>query len=71
MALFARGAKVVDGPTYRGTKAIRTWAQRETFGVQMHLDVAQEKNEGTIVEVNATSTGIPDRGPSYLPFGEA
>ena len=58
MALFARDATVVDGPTYRGYEAIRTWAQRETFGVQMHIDVVQEKNaEGTAVEVNVTSTG--------------
>ena len=58
MALFARDATVVDGPPYHGTKAIRAWAQRETFGVRMHLDVVQEKNpEGTAVEVNAKSTG--------------
>ena len=42
MALFARDAAVVDGPTYRGREAIRTWAQRETFGVQMHIDVIRE-----------------------------
>ena len=42
----------------KGMRAIRTWAQRETFGVQMHIDVVQEKNtEGTAVEVNVTSTG--------------
>ncbi len=58
MALFARHATVVDGPTYQGYEAIRTWAQRETFGVQMHIDVVQEKNtEGTAVEVNVTFTG--------------
>jgi hypothetical protein len=58
MALFARDATVVDGPKYRGSAAIRAWAQRETFGVQMHIDVVQEKNaEGTVVAVNATSTG--------------
>ena len=58
LALFARSATVVDGATYQGSEAIRAWAQRETFGVQMHIDVVQEKNtEGTIVEVNATSTG--------------
>lgn len=58
MALFARDARVVDGPTYRGYEAIRAWAQRETFGVQMHIDVVQEKNrEGTAVEVNVTSMG--------------
>jgi hypothetical protein len=58
LALFARDATVVDGATYQGSEAIRTWAQRETFGVQMHIDVVQEKNtEGTAVEVNATSTG--------------
>jgi hypothetical protein len=58
MALFARDATVVDGATYRGYEAIRTWAQRETFGVQMHIDVIREENaEGTAVEVNATSRG--------------
>jgi hypothetical protein len=58
MTLFARNATVVDGPTYQGYDAIRTWAQRETFGVQVHIDVVQEKNtEGTAVEVNVTSTG--------------
>jgi len=44
MALFARDATVVDGARYQGYKAIRTWAQRETFGVQMHIDAVQEKN---------------------------
>ncbi len=58
MALFARDATVVDGPRYQGYEAIRTWAQRETFGVQMHIDVVQEKNtEGTAVEVHVASTG--------------
>ncbi len=58
MALFARDATLVDGPMYHGHEAIRTWAQRETFGVQMHIDVVQEKNtEGTVVEVKVTSTG--------------
>src|SRR5258708_23528009 len=58
LALFAPDATVVDGATYHGAEAIRAWAQRETFGVQMHIDVVQEKNaEGTAVEVNATSTG--------------
>jgi hypothetical protein len=58
LALFARDATVIDGETYEGSDAIRVWAQRETFGVRMHIDVVQEKNaEGTILEVNATSTG--------------
>ena len=58
LALFARDATVVDEATYQGSEAIRAWAERETFGVQMHIDVVQEKNtEGTAVEVNATSTG--------------
>jgi hypothetical protein len=58
MTIFARDATVVDGPTYRGREAIRTWAQRETFGVQMHIDVVQEQNtEGTAVDVTVTSTG--------------
>jgi SnoaL-like protein len=58
LALFARDATIVDGVTYQGSEAIRAWAERETFGVQMHIDVIQEKNsEGTVLEVNATSTG--------------
>jgi len=58
LALFGRSSTVVDGATYHGSEAIRTWAERETFGVQMHIDVVQEKNtEGTAVEVNVTSTG--------------
>lgn len=58
MALFARDATVVDGPAYEGHEAIRTWAQRETFGVQMRIDVVQETNpHGTAVEVNVASTG--------------
>jgi len=43
LALFGRFATVVDGATYHGSEAIRTWAERETFGVQMHIDVVQEK----------------------------
>ena len=58
LALFAPFATVVDDATYQGSAAIRTWAEQETFGVQMHIDVVEEKNtEGTAVEVNATSTG--------------
>ena len=58
LALFARDATVIDGATYQGTDTIRAWAQRETFGVHMHIDVVQERNaEGTVLEVNATSTG--------------
>jgi SnoaL-like domain len=58
LALFGPFATVVDGLTYQGSEAIRTWAERETFGVQMHIDVVQEKTtEGTAVEVNARSTG--------------
>jgi SnoaL-like protein len=58
MALFAHDATLVDGPTYKGYEAIRAWAQRETFGVGMHIDVVKEKNRaGTVVEVTATSTG--------------
>jgi len=58
LALFGHFATVVDGATYHGSEAIRTWAERETFGVQMHIDVVQEKNtEGTAVEMNVTSTG--------------
>jgi hypothetical protein len=58
MTLFALDATVVDGPTYQGHEAIRTWAQRETFRVHMHIEVLREKDkEGTVVEVNATSRG--------------
>jgi len=44
LALFGRSSTVVDGETYHGSEAIRAWAGRETFGVQMHIDVVQEKN---------------------------
>lgn len=58
LALFASDATIVDEDTYQGLEAIRAWAERETFGVKMHIDVVQEKNtEGTTVEVNASSTG--------------
>ncbi len=58
LALFAPDATVVDGATYHGSEAIRTWAERETFGVRMHIDVVQEKNpEGTTLEIRATWTG--------------
>jgi hypothetical protein len=68
MALFARDATVVDGATYHGSEAIRTWAQRETFGVKMHIDVVREKSPaGTMVEVNVASTGGYS-GPSTFSF---
>lgn len=58
MVLFARDATVVDVDTYQGHEAIREWAQRENFGVHMHIEVVQEKNtEGTTIDVNARSTG--------------
>ena len=58
LALFAPDATVVDGAAYHGSEAIRAWAERETFGVRMQIDVVQETNpEGTTVEVKATSTG--------------
>ena len=58
MALFAPDAAVVDGPTYQGLNAIRDWARRETFGVQMRFDVVQENNaEGTSLEVLCASQG--------------
>ena len=58
LSLFARDATVAGGPTSHGSEAIRAWAQRETFGVQMHIDVVQEENAaGTVVEVKATSKG--------------
>src|SRR5256885_9109210 len=43
LALFARDATVVDGETYQGSEAIRAWAERETFGIQMHIDVVQDR----------------------------
>lgn len=58
LALFACDATVVDGAAYHGSEAMRSWAERETFGVQMHIDVVQEKNTaGSAIEVIATSTG--------------
>ena len=58
LALFARDATIVDGTTYRGSETIRAWAERETFGVRMHINVVREKNpDGTTVEVNVISTG--------------
>ena len=56
LALFAPDATIVDGATYHGSEAIRERAERETFGVRMHLGVVQETNpEGTSLEVHATS----------------
>src|SRR2546426_998801 len=46
------------GRRIMGTRLFGRGAQRETFGVQLHIDVIHEKNaEGTAVEVNVTSTG--------------
>ena len=68
LALFARGATLVDGRTYHGSRAIRAWARRETFGVHMHIAVVREKTaEGTVIEVNAESTGGYS-GPGTLFF---
>lgn len=58
MALFTTDAVVVDGPVYDGAAAIRVWAARETFGVQMRLDVLREVNaDGTTVALTASSNG--------------
>ena len=58
MALFTSDAVVVDGPVYDGAAAIRAWAARETFGVQMRLDVVGEVNaDGTTVALKASSNG--------------
>ena len=58
IALFARDATVVDGDTYVGRAAIRTWAQQENFDVHMHIDPVREMNtDGTEVEVKANSAG--------------
>ncbi len=68
MAFFAPDATVVDVSTYRGHEAIRAWAQRETFNVQVHFQVAREKNEeGTIVEGNVQSVGGYS-GPATFSF---
>jgi len=68
LALFARDATVVDVSTYRGHEAIRAWAQRETFNVQVRFHVEHEKNEeGTIVEGNVQSVGGYS-GPATFSF---
>ncbi len=68
LALFAPDAIVVDVSTYSGYEAIRTWAQRETFNVQVRFHVAREKNEeGTIVEGNVQSVGGYS-GPATFSF---
>jgi hypothetical protein len=68
MALFAPDATVVDVSTYSGHEAIRAWAQRETFNVQVRFHVAREKNEeGTIVEGNVQSVGGYS-GPATFSF---
>ena len=68
MSLFARDATVVDVSTYSGHEAIRAWAQRETFNVQVRFRVAREKNEeGTIVEGNVQSVGGYS-GPATFSF---
>jgi hypothetical protein len=68
LALFAPNATVVDEATYSGHEAIRAWAQRETFHVQVRFHVAREKNEeGTIVEGNVQSVGGYS-GPATFSF---
>ena len=68
MALFAPDATVVDVSTYSGHEAIRAWAQRETFNVQVRFRVAREKNkQGTIVEGNVQSVGGYS-GPATFSF---
>jgi hypothetical protein len=68
MALFAPDATVVDVSTYSGLEAIRAWAQRETFNVQVRFHVVREKNEeGTIVEGNVQSVGGYS-GPATFSF---
>lgn len=47
MALFERDATVVDGATYQGLEAARAWAERETFGVQMHKNVLESLEGGS------------------------
>jgi hypothetical protein len=68
LALFAPDATVVDVSTYRGHEAIRAWAQRETFNVQVRFQVVREKNEeGTIVEGHVQSVGGYS-GPATFSF---
>jgi ketosteroid isomerase-like protein len=68
MALFAPDATVVDVSTYTGHKAIRHWAQRETFNVQVRFQVEREKNaEGTVVEGHVQSVGGYN-GPATFSF---
>ena len=68
MALFAPDATVIDEATYRGHEAIRDWAQRETFHVQVRFHVGREKNEkGTIVEGHVQSVGGYS-GPATFSF---
>jgi hypothetical protein len=68
MALFALDATVVDVSTYKGYEAIRAWALRETFNVQVRFQVMREKNEeGTIIEGNVQSIGGYN-GPATFSF---
>jgi len=57
MALFAHNATVVDVSTYHGLDEIRAWAQRENFGVHMHIEVQEQDAEGTTLEISARSQG--------------
>ena len=58
MALFAPDATLVDVSTYKGLAEIRDWAQRETFGVSVRIQVEREKNaEGTVVHGQVRSNG--------------
>lgn len=68
MALFASDATVIDGPTYQGYEAIRTWTERENFGVHMQIDVVREKDtQGLVIEIQATSQGGYS-GPGTMSF---
>ena len=58
LGLFAPDATVVDSVTYRGSGAIREWAQRTLFNVHLRFQPEREKNEeGTIVEGHVQSVG--------------
>jgi len=68
LALFAPDATVVDVSSCSGQEAIRAWARRETFNVQVRFQVVREKNEeGTIVEGNVQSVGGYS-GPATFSF---
>ena len=69
LALFAPDATVVDGATYHESEAIRDWAERETFGVRMHIDVAGRQSRGNDSRGECSLDRRVFRAPFSLPFG--